>query len=60
MFLNGDVNIILGKRAVASTLIIQNDLVWDSDLSFEGGTLQYGKDADGKEKDGISAVAGLL
>lgn len=58
MFLNGDVNIILGKRAVASSLIVMNDLVWDSDLSFEGGTLQYGKDADGKEKDGLGAVAG--
>lgn len=58
MFLNGDVNIILGKRAVASSLIVMNDLVWDSDLTFEGATVQYGKDADGKEKDGLSAVAG--
>jgi len=54
----GDVNVILGKRAVASTLIVVNDLVWDSDLTFEGATLQYGKDAAGKEKDGLSAVAG--
>jgi hypothetical protein len=54
----GNVNVILGKRAVASTLIAVNDLVWDSDLTFEGGTLQYGKDGDGKEKDGLSAVAG--
>jgi hypothetical protein len=58
MFLNGDVNVILGKRDVAKTLIVMKDLVWDSDLTFEGATLQYGKDADGKEKDGISAVAG--
>ncbi len=56
--LNGNVNIILGKRAVASSLIVVNDLVWDSDLTFEGATVQYGKDADGKEKDGLSAVAG--
>ena len=56
--LNGNVNIILGKRAVASTLIIQNDLVWDSDLTFEGATVQYGKDGNGKEKDGISAIVG--
>lgn len=58
MFLCGDVNFILGKRAVASTLIVQNDLVWDGDLTFEGATVQYGKDANGKEKDGLSAVAG--
>ncbi len=56
--LNGNVNVILGKRAVANTLIIQNDLVWDSDLTFEGATVQYGKDGSGKEKDGLSAVAG--
>ena len=56
--LSGDVNVILGKRAVASSLIVVNDLVWDSDLTFEGATLQYGKDADGKEKEGLSAVAG--
>ncbi len=56
--LNGDVNILLGKRAVANTLIVQNDLVWDSDLTFEGATVQYGKDASGKEKDGLSAVVG--
>jgi len=56
--LNGNVNVILGKRAVANTLIIQNDLVWDSDLTFEGATLQYGKDGNGKEKDGVSAIAG--
>ncbi|NTU53029.1 MAG: hypothetical protein HGA97_04870 [Chlorobiaceae bacterium] len=58
MSLNGDVNVILGKRDVAKTLIVQKDLVWDSDLTFEGLTLQYGKDSDGKEKDGLSAVAG--
>jgi hypothetical protein len=58
MFLNGDVNVILGKRDVAKTLIYMKDLVWDSDLTFEGATLQYGKDSDGKEKDGLSAVAG--
>ena len=57
--LNGAVNVILGKRAVASDLVVVNDLVWDSDLTFEGVTLQYGKDGDGKEKDGINAAAGF-
>ncbi|MFZ4800983.1 MAG: putative porin [Chlorobium sp.] len=56
--LDSQINILLGKRAVASTLIVINDLVWDSDLTFEGVTIQYGKDADGKEKEGLSAVAG--
>lgn len=56
--LDSQINFILGKRAVASTLIVINDLVWDSDLTFEGATIQYGKDADGKEKEGVSAVAG--
>ncbi|MBM3422119.1 MAG: putative porin [Chlorobi bacterium] len=58
MFLNGDVNVILGKRDVAKTLIVMKDLVWDSDITLEGATLQYGKDADGKEKDGVNAVLG--
>jgi len=56
--LDGQINFLLGKRGVASTLIVINDLVWDSDLTFEGVTIQYGKDADGKEKEGLSAVAG--
>ncbi|NTV05440.1 MAG: hypothetical protein HGA59_02895 [Chlorobiaceae bacterium] len=56
--LNGNVNVVLGKRAVANSLIVVNDLVWDSDLTFEGATLQYGKDEDGKEKDCINAVVG--
>ncbi|NTW57024.1 MAG: hypothetical protein HGB20_08295 [Chlorobiaceae bacterium] len=58
MFLDGKVNLILGKRAVAATLVSVNDLVWDTDLTFEGCTLQYGKDGDGKDKDGLEAVAG--
>ncbi|NTW10380.1 MAG: hypothetical protein HGA26_03365, partial [Chlorobiaceae bacterium] len=58
MFLNGQVNLLLGKRSVASTLVTVNDLVWDTDLTFEGATLQYGKDESGKEKDGFNAVAG--
>lgn len=56
--LNGEANIILGKRAVASDLVVVNDLVWDSDLTFEGLTAQYGKESDGKEKDGLTAVVG--
>ncbi|NTU97050.1 MAG: hypothetical protein HGA62_04450 [Chlorobiaceae bacterium] len=58
MWFDGNVNIILGKRSVGSTLVTVNDLVWDSDLTFEGATLQYGKDGFGKEKDGLNAVAG--
>ncbi|MBN1279158.1 MAG: putative porin [Chlorobiaceae bacterium] len=58
MFLNGDVNVILGKRDIAKTLIVTKDLVWDSDITLEGGTLQYGKDAGGKEKEGVNAIAG--
>ena len=58
MLLDGKVNILLGKRDVANTLTVLNDLVWDSDLTFEGMTLQYGKDVDGKDKDGINAVLG--
>ncbi len=56
--LNGKVNLIVGKREVASTLVRIDNLVYDSDLTFEGATLQYGKDSDGKDKDGLIAVAG--
>lgn len=58
MFLEGQVNVLLGKRDVAKTIITMKDLVWDGDITLEGATLQYGKDADGKEKDGINAVIG--
>ncbi len=58
MWLDGQVNLILGKRSVGSTLVTVSDLVWDSDLTFEGATLQYGKDGSGKEKDGLNAIAG--
>ncbi len=58
MFLNGDVNVLLGKREVAKTLFYEKDLVWDSDLTFEGATLQYGEGIDGKQKDGLGAVVG--
>ncbi|MEI8033694.1 MAG: putative porin [Chlorobiaceae bacterium] len=56
--LDGQFNIVLGKRGVASDLIYVNDLVFDSDLTFDGITLQYGKDGAGKEKDGLAAVVG--
>jgi hypothetical protein len=56
--LDGKVNILLGKRDVANTLMVVNDLVWDSDLAFEGMTLQYGKNVDGKDKEGINAIIG--
>jgi len=56
--LDGKVNIILGKRDVSNTLIRVDNLVYSSDLSIEGATLQYGKDGNGKEKDGVILVAG--
>ena len=55
--LDGNVNFILGKREVKTTLVRVNDLVWDSDLTLEGLTIQYGK--DGKtQKSGFNFVAG--
>jgi len=57
MFLDGDVDFILGKRAVKSTLIRVNDLVWDSDLTLEGVTAQFGKNGS-KQASGVNAVAG--
>ena len=56
--LDGKVNIILGKRDDTAAIIRVNNLVYDSDLTFEGATVQYGKDADGKEKNGPIAIAG--
>ena len=56
--LDGKMNLIVGKREVANTVVRIDDLVWDSDLSFEGATLQYGKDANGKEKEGVILIAG--
>jgi len=58
MFLNGDVNLLLGKRENKKTLFVEDDLVWDGDLTLEGISLQYGKDIDGKQKDGFGAIAG--
>ena len=57
-FLDNKVNLILGKRDDSNTIIRVDNLVYDSDLTFEGATLQYGKDSDGKEKDGPIAIAG--
>ncbi len=56
--LDGKVNLNLGKRDVTNTIIRVNNLVYDSDLTFEGATLQYGKDSSGKEKEGLIAIAG--
>jgi len=56
--LDGQLNLIAGKREVANTVVRIDDLVWDSDLTFEGATLQYGKDANGKEKEGLILIAG--
>ncbi|MEI8187174.1 MAG: putative porin [Chlorobiaceae bacterium] len=58
MFLCGDVNMILGKRDITNTIIRMDNLVYDSDLTIEGATLQYGKDANGKEKDGLIGIVG--
>jgi hypothetical protein len=58
MFLDGQVNLVLGKRDCSADIIRVKNLVYDSDLTFEGATLQYGKDASGKEKDGLIGVAG--
>lgn len=58
MLFCGDVNVLLGKREGKSTIFMEKDLVWDSDLTFEGATLQYGKDVNGKQKDGLGAVVG--
>jgi len=55
--LDGNVNFILGKREVKTTLIRENDLVWDSDLTLEGLTIQYGKDGK-KQKSGLNFVTG--
>jgi Putative porin len=56
--LDGEVNMILGKRDSSAEIIRVNNLVYDGDLTFEGATVQYGKDADGKEKNGLVAIAG--
>ncbi|NTU68293.1 MAG: hypothetical protein HGB02_05355 [Chlorobiaceae bacterium] len=55
---DGQVNVILGKRDVAKTLVRVDDMLYDGDLTFEGATMQYGKAADGKEKDGLVFIAG--
>ncbi|WP_164926950.1 putative porin [Chlorobaculum tepidum] len=56
--LEGKVNVLLGKRDIAKTFNVVKDLVWDSDVTIEGATLQYGKDVSGKQKSGPSLIAG--
>ena len=56
--LEGNVNLLIGKRDVSNTIIRVDNLVYDSDLTFEGVTVQYGKDANGKEKEGLIGIAG--
>jgi hypothetical protein len=58
IYFDGKVNLVLGKRGVSKALIITKDLVWDGDITLEGATLQYGKDASGKSKEGLNAIAG--
>lgn len=57
MFFDGKANFLLGKRAVKSTLIRVNDLVWDSDLTLEGMSFQFGKKGS-KQRSGLNAVVG--
>ncbi len=57
MVFDGNANFIFGKREVKQTLIRVNDLVWDSDLTLEGMTFQFGKDGK-KQRDGVNVVAG--
>ncbi|MEI7696278.1 MAG: putative porin [Chlorobium sp.] len=56
--LGGALNVIAGKRDITNSIIRIDNLVYDSDLTVEGITLQYGKESDGKEKDGLLAIAG--
>jgi hypothetical protein len=56
--LDGKFNVVLGKRDVAKTLNVVKDIVWDSDMTLEGMTLQYGKDVSGNQKAGGSLIAG--
>lgn len=56
--LDGKVNFVFGKRDVAKSIVRVDDLLYDGDLTLEGATLQYGKDASGKEKEGLVFVAG--
>ena len=55
---DGKVNLLFGKRDVAKTLVWTDDMIYDGDLTFEGATLQYGKAADGKEKEGLILIGG--
>ena len=56
--LNGKANLIFGKRDVAKSIVWTDDMIYDGDITLEGVTLQYGKAADGKEKDGLIFNAG--
>jgi len=56
--LDGKINLLIGKRDVSNTIIRVDNLVYDSDLTFEGATIQYGKDTNGKEKEGLIGIAG--
>ncbi len=56
--LDGKINIIVGKRDITNTIVRVDNLVYDGDLTIEGATLQYGKDSEGKEKEGLIAIAG--
>ena len=56
--LDGKLNVLIGKRDVSNTIIRVDNLVYSPDLTIEGATLQYGKDINGKEKDGVVLIAG--
>ena len=56
--LDGKLNVLIGKRDVSNTIIRVDNLVYSPDLTIEGATLQYGKDINGQEKDGVVLIAG--
>lgn len=58
MVFDGDVSFLLGKRYSKETLEVMDDLIWDGDVTLEGVTVRYGKDAKGKAKDGLELAAG--
>ncbi|TCD48820.1 putative porin [Chlorobium sp. N1] len=55
--LEGKVALSAGKRDVSECLVRVNDLLWDTDVTLEGLTLQYAKHGK-KLEQGLSATTG--
>ncbi|HCD36771.1 MAG TPA: hypothetical protein DEQ23_07105 [Chlorobium sp.] len=55
--LEGNAALSAGKRDVSECLVRVNDLLWDTDVTLEGLTLQYGRNGK-KLQQGLSATAG--